>query len=71
VRSATADPQTTGHAMSGPSSRGANRKDCATIFSNPDPARSKSFPRLIRHCIQPDRTTDFSIPVTKAGAVCR
>ena len=38
VRSATAEPQTTGQAISGASARGASRNDCATIFSRPDPA---------------------------------
>jgi hypothetical protein len=41
VRSATAEPQTTGQAMSGASARGASRNDCATIFSKPEPACSK------------------------------
>src|SRR5579872_884769 len=41
VRSATAEPHTTGHAIRGASSGGACRKDLATIFSNSEPADCK------------------------------
>ena len=42
VRSATAEPHTTGHAISGASNGGACRNDRATIFSNSEPVGSKS-----------------------------
>ena len=57
VRSATADPQTTGHAISGASDGGACRSDRATIFSSSDPAGSKyqsSFP-----CVMSPVVSDF------------
>src|SRR5581483_10428049 len=44
VRSATAEPQTTGQAIKGAWVGGACRSDCATILSSSDPARSTSTP---------------------------
>ena len=68
VRSATADPQTTGHAKSGPSAGGASRKDFATIFSSPDPADSK-LQRLGSACATTLlRDHDFSILVARQAA---
>jgi hypothetical protein len=60
VRSATADPQTTGHAISGASAGGACRNDCATIFSSPEPACSKFNPHISAEAI---RDPDFSIAI--------
>ena len=40
VRSATADPQTSGHAISGASVSGIRRSESARIFSSPAPAGS-------------------------------
>jgi hypothetical protein len=43
VRSATADPQTKGHASIGASPGATRRKEFTTIFSNPEPACSKQI----------------------------
>src|SRR5438477_10447437 len=48
VRSATADPHTTGQAISGASAGGACFNDCATIFSSPEPACSKVIPLPVK-----------------------